>query len=92
MDYEPKNEKFLQTYVFSEHGNYYVSTARFSSSALAASDMMYYETMAWEQVENGSGKCFAQIQTSSTKKARQNHMDVVTQLQETGDYKEPEEI
>lgn len=91
MDYEPKSEKFLQTYVFSEHGDYYVSTGHFSSGAALNPDAMYYETMAWEQNEKKPGKCFCQIHTNFPDTARENHMEVVKQLQETGDYKEPNE-
>lgn len=91
-DYEPRCDRFLQSYVFGEHGDFFVSTAHRTSSASVEPGMMYYETFAWEwnkdKKESGKHIIADNSGAHSPEKARQQHLEVVRQLQDTGEYKE----
>jgi len=87
------SEKFLQSYVFGEHGKFFVSTClRESSAMIEPPAIKYYETFAWRM--NGDERTDWVADNSGArwpKKAYEQHMEVVKQLHETGKFVEVDE-
>lgn len=88
------SKKFLQSYVYGEHGNFFVSTCHRESSAMIESPTWYYETFAWrlddkdnrtDWVADHSGARFEEA-------AYKQHIEVVKQLHETGKFEDNHEL
>ena len=85
-------KKFLQSHVYTDFGDFFVSTCYRQSSALTESPPWYYETFAWrlkgeertDWIADNSG-------ASGELGAYKQHLEVVRQLHKTGEYKEEEE-
>lgn len=82
--------KVLGTYIYREGECFLVSTIRRQSSAAIIPAPWYLETLAWEYdpINNTRGKIVAQAAESP---ALAQHMDVVKQLLETGEYRNAED-
>ena len=80
-------EKFLQSYVYTEFGDFFVSTC-FRESIIAIG---YYETFAWK-MENGKRVKWVADNSGAlvVEKAYQQHLEVIRQLQATGKFQERE--
>lgn len=93
MSKHRQQEKFLQTYVYTDkYGDFFVSTCYRRSSARLNPDQWYFETFAWrlenkkrtEWVADNSGGIYEET-------AHKQHIEVCRQLQEKGKYKEVED-
>lgn len=47
-------KRLMQSYVFRDEGSFFVSTINRQSSAAAAPDLVYAETIAWRLNDDGS--------------------------------------
>lgn len=84
-------DKQLQTHVWHKDKCFFVSTAGRQSSAAVIPAPWYSETIAWKTFMDGTarGKIVAQAAEGP---ALDQHMDVVKQLLETGEYQDAEDI
>lgn len=77
--------KFLQSYLYTEFGSFFISTAYRQSSALVQDPPWYYETLAWnekkEMVADNSGAFAAE-------QAYMQHIEVIKQLNATGVFQD----
>ena len=88
------SKKFLQSYLFSEDvsGNiikYYISSCYRKSTTIYQD--WFYETFAWELDENNhrGNRIIADNSGATTKDgAFEQHMEVIMQLEATGEFKE----
>ena len=86
------SKKFLQSHVYSEHGEFFVSTCYRRSSARLNPDEWYYETFAWEWEENKRTDWIADNSGASSKdRAYDQHIEVCKQLERTGKFTEEEQ-
>ena len=87
---DESDKKFLQSYVYGIHGDFYVSTIyRLGSSGHG---VWFYETLAWIWKDSKRTKGIADNSGAMSKTgAYKQHMEVIEQLEETGEYKELEE-
>ena len=81
-DTEERSKKFMQIYLYTDKGNYFISTIYRRSSAMLNPDGWYYETFAWrlndkdertDWVEDNSGAI-------SKKGAIKQHLEVIEKL------------
>lgn len=88
VEEEKMSEKFLQSTLYSEFGNFFISTCYRRCSALLNSDSWYYETFAWklnndnertDWVADNSG-------ASITSQAIKQHIEVCEQLLKNGEF------
>ena len=84
------DKKFYQSYLYSDFGNFFISTIYRQSSSIYGG--MFYETFAWKLDEKGERTDFVADNSGalSKNKALEQHMEIVRQLNETGEYKEIE--
>mgnify|MGYP001606770574 FL=1 len=52
MEEKVNSEKLMQTYLYTQRGNFFVSTIYRRSSAMLNPDGWYYETFAWKLIKN----------------------------------------
>ncbi|GAG32475.1 unnamed protein product [marine sediment metagenome] len=93
MNIEEKNtsKKFLQSYLYTNYGKFFISTCYRKSSADRDPFGWYYETFAWKLKEDGhrenriiadnSGSPYVHV-------AFEQHFEVCRQLELNGEYKE----
>jgi len=87
-----KEGKCIQSYVYTDYGNFFVSTCYRKSSAMLSPNIWYFETFAWRLnemnkrtdwvVEEGGGAGLIE--------ALELHFEVCKQLLEKGEYKKEE--
>lgn len=84
------DEKFLQSYVYGKHGNFFVSTGYRQSSAMTESPSWYYETFAWKLDENDKRTEWVADHSGAKYQdaAYKQHIEVVKQLHEKGEFRE----
>lgn len=91
-DRKTDNASFLKTNVYSEYGEFFVSTIYRQSSAVAAPDMWYYETFGWKTDAEGERHIIADNSGSPfVRGAIEQHMEVINQLMEKGKFEQIEE-
>lgn len=92
MEPEKLDSKFLQSYVYSEHGKFFVSTCYRKSSAMTETPSWFYETFAWRIDDKGERTDWVADNSGSKSKigAYAQHIEVVKQLHETGVFVEPD--
>lgn len=83
---------FLQSYVYSDHGNFFVSTCYRESSAMI-SPAWYYETFAWRLDENKKRTDWIADNSGASyvEAAYDQHFEVCKQLYRKGEFKEVED-
>lgn len=87
MEDKDVEKKFLQSTVYTDFGNFFVSTIYRRSSAFDGG--WFYETFAWKlDVEGKREKSIVADNSGGTfgRKAINQHMEVVHQLYETGKF------
>jgi len=85
------SKKFLQSYVYSKHGEFFVSTCYRRSSSRIMHDSWFYETFAWRLEGEKRTEWVADNSGATWKEgAYKQHIEVCKQLEETGEYKEAE--
>lgn len=79
---EKNGEKFLQSYLYTDHGDFFISTAYRRSSAALNPDGWYYETLAWLLNESKilGGIVLDNSGAISKSRAINQHMKTVEQL------------
>ena len=81
----------MQTYLYTEFGNFFVSTCYRQSSAMLNPDSWYYETFAWKLDGEKRTDWVADNSGAITSgHAIDQHMQVCYQLNLNGDYKDQE--
>ena len=84
------SKKLIQSYLFTNYGNFFISTIYRMSSAMLEVDSWYYETFAWrldkdkhrtDWVADNSG-------AGTVSGAFDQHFEVCRQLELHGEYKE----
>ena len=74
MSKEELSKKVLQSYIYSESGNFFISTCYRRSSAMLNPDGWYYETLVWElNDKNERGKIVDENSAMSLKEAIKKH-------------------
>lgn len=92
MKEKPDNQSFLKTNVYSEYGEFFVSTIYRRSSAMLAPDMWYYETFGWKTDAEGERHIIADNSGAPhVRGAIEQHMEVINQLMEKGKFEQIEE-
>ena len=88
-DFKP-SEKVIQSYLFTEFGEFFVSTCYRRSSAMLNTDSWYYETFAWRLNEANEQTDWVADNSGASylKKGLEQHNEVCKQLQTTGEYVE----
>jgi hypothetical protein len=82
-----EEQKFIQSYVYSKFGEFFVSTCYRRSSSVYGG--WYYETFAWK-MENKKRTDFVADNSGSRYKegAYKQHIEVCRQLDKTGKFNE----
>jgi len=82
------SKKFLQSYLFSEYGKFFVSTCYRRSSSDPF--VWFYETFAWKlDKENHRTDWIADNSGSTSQEgAYDQHIEVIRQLEKIGEFKE----
>lgn len=84
---EHTGKKFLQSYLYTKFGDFFISTAYRKSSAMLNPDGWYYETFAWKLIKKKRTDWVADNSGAiSENGAIKQHIEVIYQLQETGKY------
>ena len=83
MTEEEQSKKFLQSYLYTENGDYFISTCYRKSSASLNPDGWYYETFAWK-IENGKRTNWVHENGGAISKenAIKQHLETINHLQE----------
>lgn len=87
------SKKFLQSYLYTNYGKFFISTCYRKSSADRDPFGWYYETFAWklDKKMNRSSRIIADNSGSSyVGGAFDQHIEVCRQLELNGEYKEDE--
>ena len=84
------SKKFLQSYLFTNYGNFFVSTIYRRSSAMLEVDSWYYETFAWRLDKNKHRTDWVADNSGAgtVPGAFDQHFEVCRQLELNGEYKE----
>ena len=91
---EGKNEKFLQSYLYTEEfGNFFISTIHRRSSARLAVPDYFYETYAWKLDKDKHRTDWMADNSGALipEGAFNQHFEVCRQLELNGKYEEEEE-
>lgn len=87
---EKISKQVLRTDLFTDFGNFFVSTMYRRSSSALNPDSWYYETFAWRLNEKNERTDWAADNSGaiSIERALEQHFEVCKQLQNTGEFKE----
>ena len=93
MNEENTSKKFLQSYIYTEYGKFFVSTCYRKSSAMLDPEGWYYETFAWKLNNKNKREDWVADNSGaiSPEQAIRQHVEVVNQLIEKGKFEEKEE-
>lgn len=85
-----KEEKFLQSYLYTEYGNFFISTIHRESSAMVNNPPWYYETFAWRLNEKNERTDWIADNSGAHGQvgALKQHYAVIEQLTDTGKFLE----
>jgi hypothetical protein len=91
MNEEAKVGAVLQSYIYGEKGNFYLSTIYRQSSVAISPPMFHYETLGWTLDDDNKRKDIVVQEGCGYKRgAIEQHFEIVKQLEATGEYNEPE--
>jgi len=88
------SKKFLQSYLYTEFGKFFVSTCHRKSSADLDPFGWYYETFAWKLKDDGHRENRIIADNSGAERqggAFEQHIEVCRQLELKGEFKEEED-
>ena len=87
MKEEPLEKKFLQSYLYTDYGNFFISTAYRRASTPEPS--WYYDTFAWNLNDNNERTdCVADNSgAGNVQGALKQHFEVLEELEKTGEFK-----
>lgn len=92
MKKEENSKGFLKTTIFTDYGEFFVSTIYRRSSAALNPDGWYFETFGWSLDENGRNNHIIADNSGALSEdgAIRQHAEVLEQLAKTGKFEEKE--